>query len=138
MAKLMQAQALAKLSELQEQEEERLAACINRQNREQLLRAKSSQKLRERSAELRQLQQQIETAAVVMGRELQLQERQMLAEHERAYNDAFDAMLADERAKVNLLGAWGCLCIELMHWANCIKYEKQILALGAFNGQPHM
>ena len=96
----MQAQTIAKISELQEQEEERLAACINKQNREQLLRIKSSQKLRERSAELRQLQQQIETAAVVMGRELQLQERQMLAERERAYNDAFDAMLAEDRAKV--------------------------------------
>ena len=98
----MQAQAYAKLAELQEQEEERIAACIDRQNREHLLRAKSSQKLREQSTELRKLQQQIETAAVVMGRELQLQEKQMLAEREQAYNDAFDAMLAQNRAKASL------------------------------------
>ena len=97
----MQAQAHARLADLREQEEERLAACIDRQNKEQLLCAKSSQKLREQSAELRKLRQQIETAAVVMGRELQLQEKQMLAEREQAYNNAIDAMLAEERAKVS-------------------------------------
>ncbi|KAL0040762.1 hypothetical protein WJX79_004724 [Trebouxia sp. C0005] len=92
-----QALYMHQLKRTKAEEEERIAAVLQQRMRESERSAKELQQLRNESAELRDLQEKIKTAKVVMGRAMQLQEHHMMQQREQEYNQALDQSMDDQR-----------------------------------------
>lgn len=92
-----QALYMHQLKRTKAEEEERIAAVLQQRIRESERSAKELQQLRNESAELRDLQDKIKTAKVVMGRAMQLQEHHMMQQREQEYNQALDQSMDDQR-----------------------------------------
>ncbi|KAL3139576.1 hypothetical protein ABBQ38_003895 [Trebouxia sp. C0009 RCD-2024] len=96
-----QALHMHQLARAKAEEEERIAAVLQQRMHDSERKTKELQQLRNESAELRDLQDKIKTAKVVMGRAVQMQEHQMMQEREREYNQALDQTMDQQRLQAS-------------------------------------
>lgn len=88
-------------------EEQKISSELERRVKEAERKEREVQLMREQSVELRDLQYKLKTAQVTMERGLQLQEKRLIEDRDRAYNAAFDNYLDEERAEVKSW-PWPC------------------------------
>lgn len=90
-------QALQEQARQRIEEEQRLAAELEEQNREQTKHQREIQLLLERSSDLRELKEKLRAAEVNLERVQQREQRAAIEQREREYNAALEAVMAKQR-----------------------------------------